>query len=239
MQHVEELLRSALAAAGEASIDLDYGLRITHASKAAFQYDHFTVAPLETPIRITMKDLLCLFAERLKEDAARRRGSVDDTGLHMSRAGEGGLHLTFTAYSPQDRHLGKADELSKTLLADVITATSRARPAGEFRANFAEWNRQQVSRLRCALPEWGYSDLADLITASNHDWNHAPTALGSTYRYRFEDLSSSDRVVATGARRRRTALMDWLREQTKTRASSTSRRSNPRRKREERSRSGA
>lgn len=83
MQQVETLLRATLAAADAALISLDYGLRITHASKATFKEDHFTVVPLETPIRITMHDLLKLFAERLKEDAARRRGSGDDTGLHM------------------------------------------------------------------------------------------------------------------------------------------------------------
>jgi len=62
MQQVEALLRSTLAAADAASISLDYGLRITHASKATFQDDHFTVPPLETQIRITMHDLLKLHA---------------------------------------------------------------------------------------------------------------------------------------------------------------------------------
>ena len=171
--------------------------------------------------------------ERLKEDAARRRGILNDTGLHMSRPGRDGICVKFTAYSPQDRHIGKEDDLSRALLADVATATQRARPAGEFRSGFAEWNRRQVATLRRALPGWSYGDLADLITASCHDWNHAPTALAPKYAYRLQDVSSEDRIVAEKARRRRTALIDWLREQQKIRRPrSTAQTANPHRKRE-------
>lgn len=237
MEHVEEMLRSTLAAADAGSIGMDYGLRITHASKPSYRNDDAT--PLETPIRITMHDLLKLFAERLKEDAARRLGSLGETGLHMSRPGENGLFLRFTAYSPQDRHIGKEDELSRALLTDLATATARARPAGEFRSSFAEWNRRRVATLRQMLPGWGYSELADLIASSWQDWNHAPTALDPKYQYKPQDLSSKDRIVADGARRRRTALIDWLREQEKTRPRSRSQPANRRRKREERARETA
>ena len=236
MEQVEGLLRSTLVVAEAASIGLDYGLRITHASKPSYRDDEAAVAPLETPIKITMQDLLKLFAERLKEDAARKRGSVDNTGLHMSRPGENGLALRFTAYSPQDRHIGKEDGLSRALLTDVATASARARPAGEFRSKFAEWNRHQVATLRQMLPDWGYSDLADLIASSCLDWNHAPTAIARRYQYNPHDLSSNDRIAADDARRRRTALIDWLREQEKTRPGPSSRRTKTPRKREKRAR---
>lgn len=230
MATVEKHLRAALSAA-ELALGLEYGLRITHASRPKFEDGRAVTAPLESPIKITMRDLLTLLAERLKEDATRRRGSLDESGLHMTRPGKNGQHLKFTAYSPQDRHIGKDDALSRALLADAVTASTRARPAGEFRSAFAVLNRQQAAALRNALPEWDRGELADLIAVSYRDWNHPPTNLDRKYVYDPAALASDDVSAASDAKQQRKALMEWLREQEKTRASPRDSRANPRRKR--------
>lgn len=207
MAKVEEHLRAALETAG-LPIGLDYGLRITHAGRPRVEGTSAITDPLDTPIKIAMRDVLEVFAERLKEDAARRRGQLDEKGLFMSRPNEHGQHVRFTAYSPQDRLLGKEDALARSLLTDAKTAASRARPCGEYRSAYAKIDRQQVAKL--AALGWDRGELADLIMASCRDWGHPPTDLANKFRYTQQELKSPDPGVKGAATKRRADLIKWL-----------------------------
>lgn len=211
MVTVERHLRKALEVAGDA-LGLEYGLRITHAATPKIQGGEAVLEPRSSPINIAMRDALALFAERLKEDAARRRGSLDERGLHLRRPGEHGEVLQLHAFSPQDRLIGNEDDLSRSLLTDAATAKARAQPPGAFRSAYAKAAVQQVAALKAALPlpDWDNGTLADLIAASCRDWQHPPTDLKPSLRYDPAKLASDNVNDADTANAQRKRLMQWL-----------------------------
>lgn len=75
--------------------------------------------------------------------------------------------------------------------------------------------RARLTALLGALDHWPPGDIAELIVASQRDWNPAPFRLAPRYSFDPLDLESRDRLVAGRARQRRSALLQWIRDQLK------------------------
>lgn len=72
--------------------------------------------------------------------------------------------------------------------------------------------RERVTVLDAALRAGGWTrpEIADLIIASQSDWNPRPVEVPPAYAYAPADIDSSDPATADRARKKRRALTDWI-----------------------------
>jgi len=75
--------------------------------------------------------------------------------------------------------------------------------------------RHRLSALLGALQGWPPGDVAELIVASQRDWNPPPFKLAPRFAFSADHLDSRDRGLAGRARQQRGALLQWIRDQLK------------------------
>jgi len=152
--------------------------------------------------------------------------SAQEHGLRITHA-DGREPIEVKLVDMLDLIAGAAERLSRRLVevslgalgvlpGKLATARKMADLARSRRRAMTNHSvRKRLASLVAALPEWSPGEVADLIVASLSDWDPPPVEIAPKYRFNSAELLSRDRGVATRARARRAALLQWMRDQRK------------------------